>query len=236
MFRFLFLLATANGVCALQSFSDLYPNDTFAGPTTSTSTAITTQDEVPWGFQIVPTSSASGIQPPPCDPYLQECDRVGAPFLNGNPSQVENPFLAYNDDNKTLISICAAAFESSRVNWEATAAVYGEVLPLEVATRTITVYPPITDPEAPGHDRTSYITISGHITTTKYPVVTKTTTILAHSSEQYASQFHFATPSSCCFKCILYGGDIQVYYWPTATPSGSASTLVELVDANGFTL
>lgn len=52
-------------------------------------------------------------------------------------------------------------------------------------------------------------------------------------SVSYVSDFPPYTPSApCCALCTLYGGNVQVYYWPITTASPPISTLVN--DA-GFT-
>jgi hypothetical protein len=66
----------------------------------------------------------------------------------------------------------------------------------------------------------------------------------AYYPYQYAEDFSFKPTSPCCSSCTIYGGDVQVYYWPTATAAPSAqatgvtnsSSPQTLVDAAGFTL
>jgi hypothetical protein len=52
---------------------------------------------------------------------------------------------------------------------------------------------------------------------------------------QYKEWFNFVPKegSGCCLNCTLYGGNVQVYYWPTPAPTPAASILVN--EAN-FTL
>jgi hypothetical protein len=45
--------------------------------------------------------------------------------------------------------------------------------------------------------------------------------------------FTFSPPSICCGTCTVYGGDVQVYYWPTPAPNPPVS---ELVDSKGYVL
>jgi hypothetical protein len=53
-------------------------------------------------------------------------------------------------------------------------------------------------------------------------------------SVSYVSDFPPYTASApCCALCTLYGGNVQVYYWPTTTESPPVSTLV---NEGGFTL
>lgn len=58
---------------------------------------------------------------------------------------------------------------------------------------------------------------------------TTTTTTWARFQDQM-----FFTPSApCCLNCTLYGGTVQVYYWPTPAPSPPVTALV---DSSNFTL
>lgn len=49
----------------------------------------------------------------------------------------------------------------------------------------------------------------------------------------YATNFTFVPMTPCCKECTLFGGNVQVYYWPTATEAPPISTLV---DSAKFTL
>lgn len=55
----------------------------------------------------------------------------------------------------------------------------------------------------------------------------------AYHPAGYASDFTFVPTSPCCKECTLFGGNVQVYYWPTATQSPPVSTLV---NSEKFTL
>ncbi len=57
--------------------------------------------------------------------------------------------------------------------------------------------------------------------------------VQTESYVQYVDFFTFAPPTGCCLNCTLYGGNVQVYYWPTPAPTPAVSTLVNDV---GFTL
>lgn len=48
----------------------------------------------------------------------------------------------------------------------------------------------------------------------------------AYSPAGYLSDFTFVPTSPCCKECTLFGGSVQVYYWPSVTESPAASTLV----------
>jgi hypothetical protein len=58
-----------------------------------------------------------------------------------------------------------------------------------------------------------------------------TTDSMAYSS--YDEPFTYTPAPPCCLNCTLYGGHVQVFYWPTITASNSISTLVNQA---GFTL
>lgn len=45
--------------------------------------------------------------------------------------------------------------------------------------------------------------------------------------------FTWTASEPCCKACDIYGGNVEVFYWPTATQSPPISTLV---DSKGFTL
>jgi hypothetical protein len=62
--------------------------------------------------------------------------------------------------------------------------------------------------------------VSGVPYTTQYDVV-------------YDNFFSFAPAEPCCGNCTLYGGDVQIYYWPTPAPTPGVTKLVN--EAN-FTL
>jgi hypothetical protein len=66
---------------------------------------------------------------------------------------------------------------------------------------------------------------------------------------QYASQFTFTPTAPCCSACTLDGGNIEVYFWPSATATASSqdphalngTSVISLavsttVNAAGFTL
>jgi hypothetical protein len=46
--------------------------------------------------------------------------------------------------------------------------------------------------------------------------------------------FSYKAAEPCCYNCSLYGGDVQVYYWPTPAPTPGVTKLVNA--ANNFTL
>lgn len=52
----------------------------------------------------------------------------------------------------------------------------------------------------------------------------------------YVEPFTFYASEPCCLTCTLYGGNVQVFYWPTSTAKFSNSSVSTLVDSNGFTL
>ncbi len=49
----------------------------------------------------------------------------------------------------------------------------------------------------------------------------------------YVSDWSFTATQPCCLNCTLWGGNVQVYYWPTPAPTPSVSALV---NSAGFTL
>lgn len=55
----------------------------------------------------------------------------------------------------------------------------------------------------------------------------------AYTPYYYVPEFTFTASKPCCLSCTLFGGNVQVYNWPTPAPSPPVSTLV---NSNGFTL
>lgn len=61
----------------------------------------------------------------------------------------------------------------------------------------------------------------------------KSTTEDSMTYSSYDEPFTYTPAPPCCLNCTLYGGHVQVFYWPTITASNSISTLVNQA---GFTL
>jgi hypothetical protein len=53
------------------------------------------------------------------------------------------------------------------------------------------------------------------------------------TSARFQDEMFFTPSAPCCLNCTLYGGTVQVYYWPTPAPSPPVTALV---DSSNFTL
>jgi len=77
------------------------------------------------------------------------------------------------------------------------------------------------------------------ITTTTYPGYTdyEENPPITYTSQEldiyYNENWYYTATPPCCLNCTLFGGNVQVYYWPTPAPSPPVS---RLVNAAGFTL
>ena len=73
-------------------------------------------------------------------------------------------------------------------------------------------------------------------------ITTQTVTYSDQSEVAYTTEawvhfeggFSYKAAEPCCYNCSLYGGNVQVYYWPTPAPTPGVTKLVDI--ANNFTL
>jgi hypothetical protein len=70
-------------------------------------------------------------------------------------------------------------------------------------------------------------------TETRTETVPTETKIPPWTYNYYASSFTYTAASPCCSSCTIFGGNVQVFAWPTPAPTPAVSTLV---DASNFTL
>lgn len=83
---------------------------------------------------------------------------------------------------------------------------------------------------------------SPHASTTP-SIVTKAATLAGDAytrtynhhkiSNKILGTFDFAPSEPCCLQCTVFGGDVQVYRWPTPAPS---PPVTKLVNTDGYTL
>jgi hypothetical protein len=146
-----------------------------------------------------------------------------------NPAAFTNPywFVLINtsgDLAQSSIVSCGNIWQSSFTEWLATAPVTtGPSIPAITATETL----------LPSF---AYQNISGEIVTSTFPPQTYTVTTAAQGPLYYANAeggLDFTASEPCCQTCQIFGGTVQVLYWPTTTASPAASTLV---NSEGFTL
>ena len=58
-------------------------------------------------------------------------------------------------------------------------------------------------------------------------------------SASFAWDFTYKASTPCCGTCSLFGGDVQVYYWPSTTAiagAPNATATYQIVDTTGFVL
>jgi len=168
------------------------------------------------------------------NPSEQDCDRSGYPYFGGYTGPYVNPWTNTND---SAASRCSTVFDSELSSWLATA-------PITNALGTSTG---LTEWDAGPTTDNYYPTVAAGSTV---QVVSGTTTTVSwtsgafimyeyppHSSV-YVSNFDYTPSAPCCSSCTVYGGTVQVFQWPTATATPTATPAVSLlVDiVNNFTL
>lgn len=181
----------------------------------------------------VPVSCPS---PNLCDSLTQDYFQPEEPFFDDHGCAYDNPYYSINDidpnTNATLRAYFAAKFTTSLPNWFATAPeTPGAVIPeTTVSAKTAVYWDPGSFQHYHNHRRWPCYLDWVHIK----PIHRSGPQYMAaYTPVSYVSQFSFTASQLCCFNCTLYGGDIQVYHWPTATSEGATSTLV---NSEGFTL
>ena len=72
-------------------------------------------------------------------------------------------------------------------------------------------------------------------TVAPYTLLATATTELVREEVYVYNQgrFSYSPSAPCCLNCTLFGGTVQVYYWPTPAPS---PPVTKLVNAANFTL
>lgn len=137
---------------------------------------------------------------------------------SGYGAMYNNPFdtsmspYAIVPPNPSLANFCSSSWVSDRNKWDKT-----------VATGGITQV----DTTVVGNQYGSIWTIT-ESEGWQFPVIGGTGT-----NSNNAASFSPTISSPCCLNCTFFGGNVQVYYWPTPAPTANISTLVN--DA-GFTL
>jgi hypothetical protein len=72
----------------------------------------------------------------------------------------------------------------------------------------------------------------------QYPIEGVTETARTYTITEYVDDNPATVSAPCCLGCTLYGGDVQVYFWPSKAANATAQSpqVSTLVDANHFTL
>ena len=159
-----------------------------------------------------------------------------------NPAHFVNPyfFIVINTSGDLVLSSlrsCSSIWGSSFAKWLATAEVTtGPIVP--GATYTTTLLPWISSQAASTETFSRSLstwtsTIPGTIATI-FPE-TKTLTSAGYGPLYYVQDhLDFTASEPCCESCTLYGGSVQVYYWPTT--EAQSPPVSTLVNSAGFTL
>jgi hypothetical protein len=197
------LLITIASAASLNSF---YPNSTSSTTLNSTRLTITSVAAA----SSSDTSWTSTCLYNPGDGY-GNCNRAGDPYPGFPYNPYDSADVSISVNNPSILTYCSQLFESDFSQWEATAAIT-----TEVTTEVYTGYTPYAD--GPSSSLSLYST---QIDTT------------TQSDVYYVDSFSFTAAEPCCLICTLYGGNVQVYYWPTPAITPAVSTLVNTA---GFTL
>lgn len=280
MLIFAFLLATADAATSYTNSTSGSLTKTTPTPGTITSSASlsTSSCSAPGlgalvgcdqGLQAGYTPASALLNPMsrPCtgadaNGNFVNCNRSGLPVYTFE-SGFQDPYFAGDKINTaipdSLIMVCSSQWNTSVENWYRTA----PITPLSVIPMT-TVYASQVFRQSTWSTIETIEAIVTISTTIKgVPTFTTTSALTtytdagpftwsAFSQYQYVSQFTYTADKPCCFNCTLYGGNVQVYYWPTAAPSGIANSTAPpfraantttphtavstLVNAAGFTL
>jgi hypothetical protein len=199
----------------------VYLNSTSSKSSASTTTQATSTTDLPStsGNSSSSSSASTSSVAPYCDPTFSNCNEPGDP--DWNLYEFDNPYLlAGNNDsamlaNPSLRSFCSNSWESQFSQYRSTAS---------WSTMTITESWPAT---------TEVATIDNYREDT-----TETFTYSAETFTETMVDYPFAASlpmsSPCCFDCTLWGGSIEVYYWPSTTSSSSFAHT--LVNSEGYSL
>ena len=204
--------------------------------------------ENPYWYGMIPGNFIGGFTPPGM----------------GNPWEYYFSFLDYNLTSGAAQSAtsCAAIFSSSLSDWLATAPLTtSAVSPASTATSTLVSMSYVETLETvtgTGNVVITYTDIVSSVSTTGTTTVTSadlystyfstenqkaTTETIIYSPYTpyfYESSYTPTFTSPCCSACTIYGGNIEVMYFPPATATGTAketaSSASTVVNSVGFTL
>ena len=189
----------------------LYTNTSSTSPTTTSQT----------------TTLASGmIGPSPySDPYFKNPFDILVlnyiPVANGtDPLDLSNPAVS---EIHSEYLYCSTLWDSAVSVWAKTA----YYSPESITKRAISTTSSAVQTAAPsvsGHANPSQVVEADELADPK----TYTQTL---SGAQRV--FTWTASEPCCMACSIYGGSVEVFYWPTVTQNPPVSTLV---DSKGFTL
>ena len=135
-----------------------------------------------------------------------------------------------------LVSSCSYLRSSSYSAWVKTAS-YSEIVPLTTTPKPLGNTEWFPDTSSNG--------AVGSFSITRSPIYSYYTETVSNSPG-YGRVFTFSDTGPCCGACYLFGGRVQVYFWPAAAATATATANVTatsisvpaslLVDHNNFTL
>ena len=173
-----------------------------------------------------------------CESNMMFCSRPGWPAYSDHQLLDQNPFAKYTTETGALAaadSTCAQIYESQLSDWLWTAPIIAVETdsaimdgPSAVETQILTGLGISTCTQ--GYGGSCEVTTWTETRTETVPTETK---IPPWTYNYYASAFTYTAASPCCSSCTIFGGNVQVYAWPTPAPTPAVSTLV---DASNFTL
>lgn len=129
-----------------------------------------------------------------------------------------DPYGFPNNAPASINAYCSSLFESSSSHFLSTVA---------LTSSTVAPYTIIETPFLLTETEGSALTLT--VTETA-----ATTELVGGEVYVYnQNRFTFIPSAPCCLNCTLFGGTVQVYYWPTPAPS---PPVTKLVNAANFTL
>lgn len=173
-----------------------------------------------------------------------------------NPWAYYTSFLDFNLSSAAVSSAfsCSNVWYDSYTEWLATAPLTsGTVVPATTATSTLASFSVVKTPDtAVGTGTTTYtdtyvesgvtsletetqtnaVFLSSY-TTTQVQVATTETLIYTAYTPAFYPAYSWTASSPCCSACTIYGGNIEVMYWPATGLAGNKTTVV---NTEGFTL
>ena len=190
----------------------LYTNSTSPTSTSQTSTL---------------TSGQTGPSPW-SDPYFRNPFDIlvldSIPVANGtDPRNLSNPAVSQMESD---YAYCSTLWDSAVSIWAKTAYYSPEI----ITKRAIATPSSIILTTAPAVSVSSINTVATQVVGEDELAGPKTYTQTL-SGEQRV--FTWTASEPCCRACSIYGGSVQVFYWPTATQNPPVSTLI---DSKGFIL
>lgn len=189
----------------------LYTNST--GPTSTSHTSTVTSGQTgptPWS-----------------DPYFRNPFDIlvldSIPVANGtDPKDLSNPAVSQMESD---YAYCSTLWDSAVSVWAKTA----YYSPGNITKRAIATPSSVILTTAPPKSVSSNITATQIVGEDELADPKTYTQTL--SGEQRV--FTWTASEPCCRACSIYGGSVQVFYWPTATQNPPVSTLI---DSKGFVL